>query len=171
MNIICGSRTYRVTDEDVRTLRLAVQHEGAVRDQVAQVLVNCFAYLHSLKPKACPSIAWLVRAYAQPINPQWFPEGKQFKRWNAIDPKKYSLAAAVIRRDVLSKVTKFLPATLAAVDKALTEGPVSIPANATDYAAARVDASKKYQPLTPPEKGVNRLWTRAPKWQGYRVQR
>lgn len=168
--LACGPYTYTVTDEDRLWLTRAVQHEGPVEREVAQVLVNCFAYLHSVKPKSCPTLTWLVRAYAQPINPEWFPEGKQFKRWNAVDKKKYPLATAKRRRDVLSKVVVFDDRVLAAVDLALTAGPISIPKNATDYAAPWIDASKKFKSLTPARRGRNRLWTRAPRWSGFRVR-
>lgn len=170
MSVIrCGTRLYTVTPDDRLWLLRAVQCEGNEETQVAQVLVNCFAYLHANKPKSCASLTWLVRSYAQPVNPTWFPGGSNFERWHAKDPAKYPLAAAVRRRDVHSKLSAFRPDVVDAVDRALHEGPLDIPANATDYAASWIDASKKYKPLTAPKKGVNRLWTRAAQWQGYEV--
>lgn len=168
--IVCGSRLYTVTPEDELWLLRAVEAEGPVEQQVAQTLVNCFAYLHSRKPKSCPTLTWLIRNYAQPLNPRWYPDGDLFKRWNARDPVKYSLLAAQSRL-AKSKRTNFLAGTRVAVKKALTVGPVDIPSNCTDYAAARIDASRKYREVTPKKhpKYANRLWTRAPDWPGYRV--
>lgn len=158
-----------MTAEDRLWLLRAVQVEGPSLAQVSQVLVNCFAYLHSRRPQLCPSLVWLVRSYAQPVNPAWFPEGNIFAKWHARDPVAYPLSAAVRRRDLHSVRTTFDPPVSAAVERALTLGLVDVPKNATDYAAAWIDASHKYKALTAKERGRNRLWTRAPEWAGYRV--
>lgn len=169
VKILCGDREYVVTDEDVLWLKRAVLREGAVMAQVAQCLVNGFAAFHSTKPKSTPTLTWWVRAYAQPVNPRWFPEGKIFQKWHARDPKRYPLAVAKKRRDVYSTKMHFNQDTLDAVERALTEGPVDIPPNATDYAASWIDSSRRMTALTKPRKGVNRLWTRKPGWGGYQV--
>jgi hypothetical protein len=169
--IICGSRRYEVTDEDRLWLLRAVEAEGPIEQQVAQTLVNCFAYLHSRKPKSCPTLTWLIRNYAQPLNPRWYPDGDLFAKWHARDPRKYTLLQAQGRL-AKSRKTAFLAGTRVAVDGALTAGPVDIPANCTDYAARHIDASHKYREVTPKghPKYANRLWTRAPGWAGYRVE-
>jgi len=165
-----GECRYEATDEDRLWLLRAVAREGRVHRQVAQTLVNGFAWGHARKPKSIPTLTWWVQAYAQPVNPRWFPDGKIFQRWHAKDPKKYPLGAAMRRRDIYSVETRFEKPIVEAVERALTEGPVDIPANATDYAAAWIDATRKGQtPLTAPKKGYNRLWTRAPEWDGYAV--
>ncbi len=164
---------YSVTADDVLWMARAVEKEcrddGDDLDErrVAQTLMNCFCYEAS--QRNYDSLTKFVRAYAQPVNPRWFPEGDLFKRWHARDPQKYSLAAAVGRRDRHSIRTEFGRECVEAVDRALIEGPVDIPRNCTDYAAPWLDASRKYEPLTHPEVGVNRLWTRAPGWTGYSV--
>lgn len=168
--LICGEHRYRVTPDDRIWLLRAVQCEGRVEAQVAQVLVNLFAYLHSRSPGSAPSLTWLVRSYAQPVNPAWFPAGKHFLRWHAVDPIKYSLIAATRREAMHSKRNTFDRRVMDAVTRALSLGPIDVPRNATDYAAAWIDASKKYKALAAPQKGVNRLWTRAPGWTGYSVE-
>ncbi len=168
-----AGRRYVVTSEDILWLTRAVEKEchddGQVLDEnrVAQCLVNCFC-LEATKG-TYSSLTKFVQAYAQPVNPRWFPEGDLFKRWHTKDPGKYKMSDAVLRRDKHSKRTDFGWEACQAVDRALFEGPLDIPANATDYAAAWLDASKKYVALTAPVKGLNRLWTRAEGWTGYSV--
>lgn len=161
---------YTVTDSDILWLKRAVEKEGAVQRQVAQTLCNCFCYLRatSKSPNAW-TLRRLVQSYAQPVNPQWFPEGELFQAWHAKDPKTYSREAAIRRRDVHSRLMTFSPGTLDAVERALGSGPVDILPCTTDYAASWIDASHKYRPLTDPRKGENRLWSRAPTWGGYQV--
>lgn len=168
--IVCGEHRYQVTTEDRLWLLRAVQVEGHVEEQVAQVLVNCFAFLHARSPGMFRTLTGLVRSYAQPVNPRWFPDGDLFEKWHARDAAKYSLIAAARRRDMHSKRNTFDQRVTASVTRALTLGPVDIPRNATDYAAAWIDASRKYQPITAPQRGVNRLWTRAAEWHGYRLE-
>lgn len=160
-----AGHTYRPTEADRLALSRAVTWEGPDHDQVAQTLVNGFCQAYSMDHEH--SLEHHVQAYAQPINPRWFPEGDRFQHFNAIDPVKYPLAAAVRRRDVLSKLTTFEPVVVGAVEKALARGPLDIQACCTDYAAAWLQSS--WTPLTPPVNGRNRLWTRAPKWGGYTV--
>ena len=62
---------YEETDEDRSTLARAVAREGKPPQAVAFALVQRFAMLRS----DWPTLANLVRAYAQPINPRWFPHG------------------------------------------------------------------------------------------------
>jgi hypothetical protein len=62
---------YELSDRDYVTLARAVELEGAPEDAVAWTLLQRFAYLY---PRY-PSVARFVEAYAQPINPGWFPSG------------------------------------------------------------------------------------------------
>lgn len=164
---------YSVTPDDVLWLARAVEKEclddGKDLDErrVAQALVNCFC----LEAKAgnYTSLERFVRAYAQPVNPRWYPDGDLFKRWNARDPAKYAMSHAIARRDKHSKRNDFGQEACDAVDRALTDGPVDILPDCTDYAASWLDASRKYEPLSEPERGVNRMWTRAPGWSGYQI--
>lgn len=165
--LVCGKNRYTVTETDRLWLLRAVAQEGAVSEQVAQTLVNCFAYLHSRKPAMMPTLTKLIRSYAQPVNPRWFPDGDLHLRWLERGKDTPEKAA---KRPVYSSATNFAPAVVSAMHKALTKGPVDIPASCTDYAAAWIDASNKYHPLTPAVKGRNRLWTRDGKWQGYKVE-
>lgn len=161
---------YYPSAEDVLVLCQAVAREGQVRNQVAQTLVNCFCLRRArVKADEKLTLADHVRQYAQPVNPRWFPEGDLFQQWNKKDPVKYALVHAERRRDVYSKADDFSEEVVAAVKRALTNGGVDILPNCTDYAASYIDASKKYRPLTRPQPGVNRLWTRSPTWGGYGV--
>jgi hypothetical protein len=156
---------YEVTEDDILWLTRAVEKEGAVARQVAQTLVNCFCR----ESKKYATLTRFVRAYAQPINPRWFPEGDLFQLWHGRDAKKYPLAAAKLRRDVHSTKTDFSEVTVVAVARALLVGPKDIAPHTTDYAASWIDASKKYVALTEPQKGVNRLWSRDVRWRGYSI--
>jgi hypothetical protein len=168
-----AGRRYSVTSDDVLWLVRAVEKEclddgdDADENCVAQALVNCFC-LEATKG-SYDSLTRFVRAYAQPVNPRWFPDGDLFQRWNARDPAKYKMTDAIARRDKHSVRSDFGVEACNAVDRALIDGPVDIPPNCTDYAAAWIDASRKYEPLTGPRRGLNRLWTRAPGWTGYSI--
>lgn len=73
---------YDATDEDALVLAQAIAREGAPHDAVAWTLVQRFALLH---PKY-PTLAAFVRAYSQPINPRWFPDGdKHLARLEQLD--------------------------------------------------------------------------------------
>lgn len=170
--LVCGEHLYQVTEGDRLWLLRAVAAEGPDESQVAQTLVNCFAYLYSRKPAPHRSLTWLIRAYAQPVNPRWYVSGDLHRKW--ADPTRTgwrdSRVKALRREHKISARTEFPETVRLAVDGALRFGPYAIPANCTDYAAARIDASRKYRALTPAVPGRNRLWTRAPKWQGYSVR-
>lgn len=161
-----AGHTYAPTDADRLALSRAVHWEGPDHDQVAQALVNGFC--HDFAAEREHSLEHHCQAYAQPINPRWFPEGDLFKHWHAIDSVKYPIDAAILRRNVKSKITKFEPVVVGAVEKALTRGPLDIQACCTDYAASWIQ-NRWQLPLSAPIKGMNRLWTRAPKWSGYTV--
>ena len=169
--LVFAGRRYAVTAEDILWLVRAVEAEGHDdgRDlderHVAQTLVNGFAY--EFDRCNYPTLTAFVRAYAQPVNARWFPEGDLHKRWAARG--KDTAAKAARRRDFHAVRTDFVREAAEAVDRALIEGPVDIAPNCTDYAAPWLDASHKYNPLSDAEPGVNRLWTRAPTWSGYAV--
>lgn len=157
--------------EDVLWLCRAVEAEGRVEEQVAQVLVNLWARTHSKAPGT--KLVTIVRAYAQPVNPRWYLWGDLHKKWVELDPKNETAAKALRREQLHSRMIDFRPEVVAAVNKALTVGSVDIPACATDYAAPRIDASGKYGPaLTDRDAdrkaGRNTLWTRDRAWLGYR---
>lgn len=126
------------TDDDRLWLLRAVEAEGEPRALVAQTLVNRWAWLmdSSLRAKY-PTLTSLVRAYAQPVNPAWFPEGKLFQESLLKMPEHQRAAAtkrAVYRRDVASTRTTFTQPTIDAVRGALF-GPVVIPVGALHFAA------------------------------------
>jgi hypothetical protein len=156
------------TDGDALWLRRAVEREGKPRELVAQALVNRWAMLHDQPgPAAYPSLASFVRAYAQPVNPRWFPEGDiHLATLEAHAPRGAAhradmIARAEARRDVHSTRKIFRDETLQAVTRAL-EGPVTLPAGVTEYAAdsksARATHGTPYRSLP----GENAFWVRSP---------
>ena len=77
-----GGKAYSapLSASDVLTLAQAVDHEGAPQNGVLWALVQRWAWLRSGGAgsnlvDAYPTLGGLVRAYAQPINPRWFPNG------------------------------------------------------------------------------------------------
>jgi len=128
------------SDDDRLWLLRAIEAEGEPRALVAQVLVNRWAWLHDENAGKYPRLADLVRAYAQPVNPRWYPDGSLFLDSIAKMPESQRPSAmkrAAIRRDVHSERTTFSQATIDAVRAALF-GPVSIPLGALHFAAPSV---------------------------------
>lgn len=160
---------YLPTDEDRLWLLRAVQVEGPPQLMVARALVNGFCWARARRRYGGTLTTW-IRAYAQPVNPRWFPEGDLLERFCAdlpapIAARERRLAEA--RRDVHTACVTFSPRVGAAVRDAL-ETPYA--GDVTDYAAARIDATRKgYELRSQPTKGLNTLWTRDPRWRGYRL--
>jgi hypothetical protein len=163
---------YTVTDNDVLWLARAVEAEGPIQSQVAGALVNGFCFQRSRGQTR--DLTSHVRAYAQPVNPRWYALGDLFLKdvaGKSEAARKLATAAADRRERVHSTRGTFSAGTHAAVIAALN-GRAEIPSNATDYAAAHIDAtSKGYTPLEPPQSSRNRLWSRpgAEAWAGYLV--
>lgn len=144
------SAPYVVTPEDELWLLRAVQAEGPNYEMVARALVNLFALGRSLG--STRTLADLVRAYAQPVNPKWAAQGTQ---------------AQVARRAAAAARVVFSPEVTRAVERALT---TSWDQDVTDYAAPGLDASAKgYVRRSEDVRGVNTLWARRPGWRGYDV--
>lgn len=159
---------YDVTPDDVMWLLRAVQAEGPVRTEVACALVNLFAYLRGTG-KWSKTLGQLVRAYAQPVNPRWFVGGDLYEKSleGVSDSERAKLRIKAESRVLHSARTVFTSATHDAVKHALA-GPYR--GDVTDYAAPRIDASRKgYAPRSAVIAGRNRLWTRAVGWAGYAV--
>jgi hypothetical protein len=127
-------RPMLATDLDRLWLARAVQAEGAPRALVAQTLVNRWG--SQLDRGLSKTLTDVVREYAQPVNPRWFPGGDLFARYvqnlSAPDAAR-ELARAVKRRDVHSVRDTFTDDTRAAVAQAFG-GPLVIPPGAVDYA-------------------------------------
>lgn len=172
---------YAVTADDALWLARAVEAEGPVQAEVAATLINGFCFVRSRGYTR--SLATFIRAYAQPVNPRWYPDGdlhreqlahlkaaaggaESGEQWAAAEAER---KAAEKRVTLHSTRVAFARGTQEAVSAALN-GRTQIPPNATDYAAAWIDATKKgYTALAPPTKGINRLWARggAETWTGY----
>jgi hypothetical protein len=130
-------RSVAWTDEDRLWLLRAVEAEGEPRTLVAQTLVNRYAWLFEEVPGKYLTLTDLVRSYAQPVNPRWFPDGSAFKASIAKLPAAAHAAAlekAETRRDVHSTRSTFSQPTIDAVRAALF-GPVVIPEGALHFAA------------------------------------
>lgn len=65
------SHVYTPTARDHHVLALAVANEGAPRESVAATLVQRFAWLWP----TYRTVASLVEAYSQPVNPRWRSDG------------------------------------------------------------------------------------------------
>jgi hypothetical protein len=129
-----------VSADDVLWLSRAVEAEGQPRDLVAQTLINRWAWLQDFAPGQYPTLQALVRAYAQPVNPRWYPQGDKFlesyaKAAPAAQPAL--MQRALNREQHHSTRVQFSPGTEAAVQQAL-RGPITLPAGALHYAAATV---------------------------------
>lgn len=104
---------YVLTLEDYVVLSRAVEYEGEPRDGVAWTLLQRFAFLYP----TYKSLATFIRAYAQPINPDWFPTGSKHKDWidklvaagkynEADDERKRAAKRANFANTPLSKISK-----------------------------------------------------------------
>lgn len=126
--------------DDVLWLSRAVEAEGEPRDLVAQTLVNRWAWLRDVSPGRFPRLQDLVRAYAQPVNPAWYPDGAKHAAAVTKSPEQAAELErrAEARRDLHSTRTTFSARTLAAVRQAL-HGPITLPAGGLHYAAAWVE--------------------------------
>jgi len=78
---------YVLTDADYLDLARALEREGPPKLGVAWTLIQRFGMLYPLYS----SFSTFVRAYAQPINPDWFPTGK--RHLQAIEQMKGDLKA------------------------------------------------------------------------------
>lgn len=127
-------------DDDRLWLLRAVEAEGAPRDLVAQVLVNRWAWLWDRLPGKFTRLSELVRAYAQPVNPAWYPEGRLYQQQAATltgEQARVAAQRAAKRRDEHSARTRFSAHTMAAVDRALF-GPLTLPPGALHFAAPSI---------------------------------
>jgi len=162
---------YVPTEEDRLWLLRAVEGEGPVHNEVAQVLVNRFLYLRARIPNAYTTLAELVQAYSQPVNPLWMRGGEKWdSAWaKAKTPEERAKLREIDakRRDHRSRL-KFSPNTVSAVERALTKGSLDIDGRAVHFAAPK-KGRKALPVLTQPER-ANWLHTEAPaeNWQGYR---
>lgn len=70
------SHSYKLRENDVIWFARALWREGAPRAAVGYTLLQRFAALY---PKYS-TLTQFIRAYAQPLNPAWFPTGQRHKR-------------------------------------------------------------------------------------------
>ena len=173
-----GPVWYEPTQDDVVWLQRAVEGEGPVESEVAQVLVNRFAYLWQVAQRVdgtpfYPTIAALAQAYAQPINPRWMEGGDKYEdAWASArtDQRRDELRARHALRKAHRELQTFSDKTRAAVRGALTTPP-TIPAAWLHYSAPGT-GRKGLPVLTPPVKGRNQMFgvNGAGSWAGYRMK-
>jgi hypothetical protein len=165
-----AGKSYVPTAEDWVWLARAVEAEGKPRLSVARTLVNLYASTGFSRR----SLADLVRAYAQPVNPRWYPEGELYREHVAAMVRNHApakelaaeLAKAERRKLVHSARDTFSPETVDAVNQALGS---SWAEDWTDYAAPGIGQRKGYERRTADVKGLNTFWSRKPGWAGYSV--
>lgn len=127
---------YVLTDLDYLDLARALDREGPPKLGVAWTLIQRFGMLYPLYP----SFSVFVRAYAQPINPEWFATGKrhlaEVKRLNG-DLKAVARenAQAVLREQwAVVPLAKITQDTRAVINSIFTGTASPLP-NSTHYAA------------------------------------
>lgn len=146
-------------DDDRLWLLRAVEAEGDPRELVAQTLVNRWAWLTDTTPGRYFRLSELVRAYAQPVNPAWFPSGALFKKQyeSAPAPEQPKLLQAAQRRQQQHATrTTFSDATQKAVYRALF-GPLTLPYGALHFAAPSL-VRTDLPVLVPSEGGANVIY-------------
>lgn len=162
-----GGRALSWSPDDALWLRRAVEREGEPRDWVAQALVNRWAVLRDRGRTEYPTLASFVRAYAQPVNPRWFPAGDlHLEQLDAHASRGAAhradmIARAERRENEYSRATIFSPQTVAAADRALT-GPLTLPPGVTDYAADTASARTRHGTPTQAKQGENAFWSPHP---------
>ena len=153
------------TAADALWLRRAVEREGEPREWVAQALVNRWALLKDKGGADYPTLASFVRAYAQPVNPRWYPDGDRHLAALAAAPDEAKRAALIDRaqrrRDAYSVRKIFQPETEAAVARAL-KGPITLPAGVTEYATDTASARRRHGVPMRAEPGENAFWSHNP---------
>ena len=161
-------RVLHWTDGDALWLRRAVEREGEPKALVAQALVNRWAMLQDRPAGASyPTLTSFVRAYAQPVNPRWFPAGDLHQaQLEAHAPRGAAhradmIARAEARRDDYSARKIFRDETNQAARPAL-EGPVTLPAGVTDYAADSSSARATHGAPYRSQPGENAFWIHSP---------
>lgn len=155
------------TADDAIWLRRAVEREGEPREWVAQTLVNRWALLKDRGVADYPTLGSFVRAYAQVVNPRWFPGGDLHRAALAEHAPRGEahradmIARAERRRDVHSTRKIFQPATEAAVARAL-QGAITLPPGVTEYAADSASARRRHGAPTYAQPGENAFWAPHP---------
>lgn len=144
-----------ITSDDRLWLARAVDAEGAPETLVAQTLVNRWANLHDAQPYAYPTLASLVRAYSQTVNPRWMPGGDLLSRHMAqLEPRE---AAAELeraqRRVEHAQRNVFSPEAIEAVRRAV-DGPIAIPYGAVHFGPQKA-GDWAYLTLVPGVPGVS----------------
>jgi len=69
------TREYQLTEADWDTLVRATAHEGKPYYGVIWALIQRFCWIYPIYK----TLSSFVEAYAQPINPKWFPDGSKHK--------------------------------------------------------------------------------------------
>lgn len=167
--------SYEPNGFDELWLLRAVEGEGGNPDRVAQTLVNRFAFLASTRPGLYPTLAELVQAYSQPVNPKWMEGGTLYEEaWrNANQTERAELFAASERRKRHRERDTFSQETTAAVRKALREGPDAIGPSWVHFRRSSPAVPAGMIATTPHTPGFNRFFAAfgSLRWGGYSVEK
>lgn len=139
---------YPLTVEDYTDLARAVEREGPPKLAVAWTLLQRFGLLYPLYP----GLSKFVKAYAQPINPQWFSNGaahlaelKRLGGGGTTAGAKENTQASQREGWAKTPLAKISQDTLAVLDSIFEGKPSPVPL-ASHYAApitrTNVDAAK-----------------------------
>jgi len=141
---------YTVTPADVLELARAVHLEGAPQSGVLWTLVQRFAFLYASGQSK--SLADFVQNYAQPLNPEWFPNGSRFLEHHRdlLKAGKVKEAATELKkataRPAKARLTwEQLPLTVRHLVESVVSGnrPVSRAPGALHYWASRATSVMK----------------------------
>lgn len=129
------STPYTLTVDDYTDLARAVEREGPPQLAVAWCLLQRFGLLYPLYP----NLSKFVKAYAQPINPQWFSNGAS----HLAEVKRLKDSTLIARENTQASqregwaktpLTSISAKTLAVVDSVFAGAPSPVPL-ASHYAA------------------------------------
>jgi hypothetical protein len=93
---------YDLTSNDILNLLRATYKEGKQKEAVAYTLLNRFAWIYP--SKEYDSLSSFITAYAQPLNPKWFPTGSAHLASVKQIKSKYSGAELQKRLDYAKKL-------------------------------------------------------------------
>ena len=172
--LLAAGARHPITEEDRCWMLRAVAAEGEPQQLVAQTLVNRWAFLldHGLKAEF-PTLTHLVRAYCSPMDPRRLPGHDRFalELKRAGSPTEAEIVALRGRARVTAqRRTNFEPATMEAVRRALTDGPLDLPPGVVHFAAASMKPHGTRQILSVAGTDSSNAFYGVPGSRGYRYR-
>ncbi len=162
-----GDVRYTLTNNDFLDFARAVEFEGPPKLGVAWTLIQRFAYLYP----TYKTLSSFVTAYSQPINPRWFPKGKEHLAYLTMLQSQGDLnGAAREEKEALARIrkanvplTSIHKDTLIAIDEVFTTHvspiPKSLHFHAPDPARSQaIFAQNKGLDVVPYGTGIRENW-------------